>query len=143
MLLKKDPEISQKTYTLEEDLELEPKWYEYPGIWWYRFRLKFWWPFLCYFKNCWRFRKVLSQYESFDFSYDLDLLLKVYELKAKEWETHAVNFVVGAEKDLAKICEIRDQIQKVIEMDWTFNNDYVKEYQRLFQLLKQSYRFWW
>ena len=142
MILKKDPELKQTT-CIDDLLDIEVKWYEYPGIWWHRFCMKFWWPLLCYFKNCWRFRKILSQYESFDFSYDLDLLLKIYELKEKEWELYAVNFVENAEKDLEKIHEIRSQIQKVIEMDCALNRDYIKEYQKLFQLLKQSYKFWW
>jgi hypothetical protein len=142
MILKKDPELKQAT-CIDDLLDIKIKWYEYPGIWWHRLLLKFWYPTLCYFKNCWRFRKILSQYESFDFSYDLDLLLKVYELKEKEWELYAVNFVEGAEKDLLKIREIKEQIQKVIEMSCALNSDYIKEYQKLFQLLKQSYKFWW
>ena len=142
MMFKKEKETSQKC-SLEDLIDLTPKWYEYPGIWWYRLKLKFWWPLLCYFKNCYRFKKILSQYEPFDFSYDLDLLLKVYELKEQNWKEEAVNFVVGADKDLQKIQEIKAQIQKVQDLDWNFDKDFTKEYQRLFQLMKQSYRFWW
>lgn len=124
-----------------EILNYKRKWYEYPEYWWYQLGLKIE-SIKCYFKNCWRFRRILKEYEGFDFSYDLDMLLIMYDIKEKSFEI-GKEFVVEGAKDLEKIREIKAQIQKVINLECELDAAYIKEYQRLFQLLKQSYKFWW
>lgn len=119
--------------------EIKLKWYDYPGIWYTRLTLK-----LSYFKsflrNSWRFRKELSHYQGWDFSFDIDMLIKMYEIKVESFEIGKK--YVYVDKEYNQIKEIYEDLKEIRNLDY-MQNDFRNKYIKVFSKLGKSYKFWW
>lgn len=65
--------------------EIKLKWYDYLSIWCSKITLRFSY-FKNFLRNCWNFRKELAHYQGWDYSFDIEMLLKMYEIKVKSFE---------------------------------------------------------
>ena len=88
-----------------------------------------------------KFRKELAKYRGWDFSYDLQLLKKAYEIKIKSFEI-ACEYIVEAPELLEEIKSIYNDIVW-LETNELYHKDYIKNYKKLFKKLQESYKFWW
>lgn len=93
----------------------------------------------CY--NVFKFRKELAKYRGWDFSYDLQLLKKAYEIKIKSFEI-ACEYIVEGPELLEEIKSIYNDIVW-LETNELYHKDYIKNYKKLFKKLQESYKFWW
>lgn len=119
--------------------EIKLKWYDYLLIPYERFRAKLY-KFKNFLKNCWIFRKELTEYQSWDFSYDIDMLIKMYEIKVKSFEIGSKYAYI--DKELVKIKEIYELLKEIQGLDY-MQEDFKDKYLKVFQKLKYSYKFWW
>lgn len=119
--------------------EIKLSWYDYILIPYERFKVKLY-NLKNFLKNCWIFRKELTNYQGWDFSYDIDMLVKMYEIKVKSFEIGSGYAYIDKElKQIKEIYELLKEIQKLDYMEENFKDKYIQ----IFQKLKYSYKFWW
>lgn len=122
-----------------EEILTESKWYDFLFVWQFNISNAFW-NFLRFFKNAFRFRKVLCQYEPWDYWYDIDFLTKAFELKVKSFEVGCEFAEVG--RELNEIKAIYNDLLSLREFGG-YEDEFYKTYERIFTKLKKSYKFWW
>ena len=95
-----------------------------------------------FFTNIIRFRKILCEYQGWDFSYDIDMLIKMYEIKIESFEI-AIDVIEDGKDLLEEIKEIHKALLKVREADYSLDKEFIKIYKKAFDKMKTSYKFWW
>lgn len=100
-----------------------------------------WYSVKTYCYNAWKFRKELAKYRGWDFSYDLDMLIKMYEIKIESFEI-AKDYIEEGSKLLEEIKGIYSDLVWLNTNDYLDAN-YIKVYKKTFKKLQESYKYWW
>lgn len=101
-----------------------------------------WYAIKTYCYNAWKFRKALKSYRGWDFGYDLNMLLIMYEIKIKSFEI-ACEYIEDGPKLLAEIRSIHADLKYLVENDLIDVPDYEKVYRRVFKKMQNSINYWW
>jgi hypothetical protein len=81
--------------------------------WWYKTYDAIRYDIPRFFKNVWRFRKEMREFQAWDYNYNLSVFRRSLELTGDYLETKGIEIESSRDKKIAKIREVTELIKRV------------------------------